>query len=112
MKPHHVPATVNDDWQWQLAGSCRSVDPKLFFPPENEQGGARRERTSAAKAICASCPVIQQCRQHGLAVREPCGVWGGLGEDDREAIYRAQRSHATAVAPDETPPSRPASCQG
>jgi WhiB family redox-sensing transcriptional regulator len=31
-------------------------------------------------------------------VREPYGVWGGMSEDDREAIYQQQRRRlATAV---------------
>ena len=34
---------------------------------------------------------------HALEVREPYGVWGGLSEDEREAIYRRQR-RSTAVA--------------
>jgi WhiB family redox-sensing transcriptional regulator len=32
-----------------------------------------------------------QCRQHALTVREPYGVWGALTEDEREALYVAQR---------------------
>jgi len=27
--------------------------------------------------------VIEQCREHSLAVREPYGVWGGLSEEER-----------------------------
>ena len=36
------------------------------------------------------------CAEHALAVREPYGVWGGLSEDEREAIYRRQRGVAYA----------------
>jgi WhiB family redox-sensing transcriptional regulator len=74
MNPQRLPTSVNDDWQWQLAGACRLADPKLFFPQEHESGPSRRARTSAAKAVCASCPVVQQCREHSLSVHEPCGV--------------------------------------
>ena len=35
-----------------------------------------------------SCPVLQQCRSHALAVREPYGVWGGLTERERRALLR------------------------
>jgi WhiB family redox-sensing transcriptional regulator len=35
---------------------------------------------------------MEQCRQHGLTVREPYGVWGGLTEDDRESRYLAERT--------------------
>ncbi|WP_460435515.1 WhiB family transcriptional regulator, partial [Angustibacter speluncae] len=32
-----------------------------------------------------------------LAVREPYGVWGGLTEDDREAILAGRRALPEAV---------------
>ena len=86
-----LPGPVADIWEWQLQGSCRDADPTLFFHPEGERGPARRNRDAAAKAICAACPVLTQCRTHALAVREPYGVWGGLTEDDREAIYAGDR---------------------
>jgi len=47
---------------------------------------SHRNRENAAKAVCASCPVINACRDHALAVQEPYGIWGGLSEDDRAAI--------------------------
>lgn len=86
-----LPAPVADVWEWQLDGACREADPQLFFHPEGERGPARHKRDAAAVAVCAGCPVIEQCRQHGLSVHEPYGVWGGLTEDDREAIYVADR---------------------
>jgi WhiB family redox-sensing transcriptional regulator len=92
-----LPGPVADLWEWQLVGACRDADPTLFFHPEGERGPARRNRDSAAKMICATCPVMAQCREHALAVREPYGVWGGLTEDDREAIY-ANRRHAAMPA--------------
>jgi WhiB family redox-sensing transcriptional regulator len=92
-----LPGPVADLWEWQLVGACRDADPTLFFHPEGERGPARRNRDAAAKTICAACPVMTQCREHALAVREPYGVWGGLTEDDREAIY-ANRRHAAMPA--------------
>jgi len=81
-----LPGPVMDLWDWQYQGACRSADPTLFFHPEGERGSARRRRAEAAKAICQACPVLQQCRTHALAVREPYGVWGGISEDERSAI--------------------------
>jgi WhiB family redox-sensing transcriptional regulator len=82
-----LPGPNADLWDWQLQSACRGEDPALFFHPEGERGPSRTARETAAKAICASCPVIMECAAHALAVREPYGVWGGLSEDDREAIY-------------------------
>ena len=86
-----LPGPVADIWEWQLHGACRESDGRLFFHTEGERGAARRGRDDAARAICAGCPVIDQCRRHALTVREPYGVWGGLSEDDRELIYAGER---------------------
>ena len=81
-----LPGPALDRWEWQLRGACRSRDTELFFHPDNERGPRREAREAAAKAVCASCPVLMQCREHALATREPYGVWGGLSEPEREAI--------------------------
>ena len=81
-----APRPVADEWEWQFEGACRGMDPEMFFHPDGERGPRRRNRENAAKAVCASCPVMQLCRDHALAIQEPYGIWGGLSEDDRAAI--------------------------
>jgi len=94
-----LPGPVADLWEWQFDGACRTADPSVFFHPEGERGPARRDRDGAAQAICAGCPVLRQCREHALTVREPYGVWGGLTEDDRAAFYlREQRPPLSAAS--------------
>ena len=94
-----LPGPNADLWDWQLEGACRDVDTEAFFHPEGERGSARSRRELAAKAICATCPVIEACSSHALAVREPYGVWGGMSEDDRLAIIEAGK----ALRPGATP---------
>ena len=91
-----LPGPQSEKWEWQLLGSCRGADSDLFFHPEGERGPSRSNREAAAKAICAMCPVLQQCRTAALAAREPYGVWGGLSEHEREAILGGVREHAVA----------------
>ena len=79
-----LPGPNADFWDWQLHWACRGEDPALFFHPEGERGPSREARESAAKAVCATCPVLAACAAHALAVREPYGVWGGMSEDERE----------------------------
>ena len=86
-----LPGPNADLWDWQMHGACGGEDPSLFFHPEGERGPARAAREAAAKAVCASCPVLTECAAHALTVREPYGVWGGMSEDDREAAYRRSR---------------------
>jgi WhiB family redox-sensing transcriptional regulator len=85
-----LPIPVMEEWEWQYQGACRDLDPEAFFHPDGERGPRRRNRENAAKAVCASCPVIAACRAHALAVQEPYGIWGGLSEDDRAAILERQ----------------------
>lgn len=92
-----LPGALSDFWDWQLDGACRGEDPSVFFHPEGERGQARENRQKAAKAICGACPVKLECAEHALAAKEPYGVWGGMSEEDREAIY-AQRSRQRLAA--------------
>ena len=62
--------------------------PRGLLPP-------RRSRDSQAKEVCLACPVLKQCREHALQVREPYGVWGAMTEDEREAYYAG---HAVPAA--------------
>ena len=81
-----LPGAVAYAWDWQLQGSCRTADPDLFFHPWGERDPMRGRRERGAKAVCASCPVLEACRSYALTTKEPYGVWGGLSEHDRELI--------------------------
>ena len=81
-----LPKPVVENWDWQQSGACQELPSEMFFHPDGERGPRRRNRENAAKAICSSCPVIEACRKHALAVQEPYGIWGGLSEDDRATI--------------------------
>ncbi|MGA8852040.1 MAG: WhiB family transcriptional regulator [Aeromicrobium sp.] len=88
-----LPAPIQEAYEWQYEGACRTVDPETFFSPDAERGPRRRTREANAKALCAVCPVLQQCRAHALQVQEPYGVWGGLTINERaEIIANARRA--------------------
>lgn len=84
-----LPVPVTTVWDWQMLGACRGMDSTVFFHPEGERGPARASREAEAKQVCRTCPVLDECRAHALAVHEPYGVWGGLSESEREEIIRA-----------------------
>ncbi len=72
---------------WQHHAACKGPQSELFFAPNHlERKEDRLERESAAKAICRSCPVLVQCREYALTVREPHGIWGGLNEYERRQL--------------------------
>ena len=86
-----LPMPIQETYEWQYDGACRGVDPETFFSPDAERGPRRRARESAAKALCAVCPVVQECLNHALTVREPYGVWGGMTEGERAALARQEK---------------------
>jgi WhiB family redox-sensing transcriptional regulator len=49
---------------------CRSNDPELFFAESPAD-------VELAKALCRTCPVMEECLAGALDRREPWGVWGG-----------------------------------
>ena len=81
-----LPKPLVEVWKWQQSGACRELPSDMFFHPEGERGPSRRNRETRAKAICATCPVIEQCRNQALNIQESYGIWGGLTEDDRLVI--------------------------
>lgn len=92
----HLPGAYEHCWDWQLEAACRETENSLFFHPTGERGSAHRAREEAAKAVCAGCPVLTECRRHALATREPFGVWGGLSEEERHLLLRARHRRPAA----------------
>ncbi|MDO3044165.1 WhiB family transcriptional regulator [Mycobacteroides abscessus] len=64
---------------WTGLAPCSQTDPEIFFP---EKGGSVKE----AKAICATCEVIEQCLHYALINDERYGVFGGKSERERRAM--------------------------
>ena len=56
-----LPVPREGDWDWQVDAACRGLDTAAFFHPENERGRSRERREREAKAVCATCGVIEEC---------------------------------------------------
>ena len=93
-----LPRPFADLWEWQYSGACQSLPSEMFFHPDGERGPSRRNRDNAAKVVCASCPVINECREHALSVQEPYGIWGGLSEEDRAVMIARRYSESVSTA--------------
>lgn len=69
---------------------CRSVDPEVFFP--TAVAGREFERqVGIAKAVCAGCPVSEQCLTWSLTHLSD-GVAGGMTEHERHVEQARRRS--------------------
>jgi WhiB family redox-sensing transcriptional regulator len=76
--------TTFPDPRWSDLAACAEYDTEFFFPPK---GVSARK----AKAVCASCPVVSECREFALAVPEEHGVWGNTTPEERKALRRQSR---------------------
>lgn len=66
---------------WAAKGRCRSAPKEVFFP-------APGDSIDPAKAICADCPVREQCLDYALAHPRLQGVWGGTSGKERRLIHQ------------------------
>jgi WhiB family redox-sensing transcriptional regulator len=79
-----VPA--RSDWFDDAA--CRGAETDVFFPTAEADSGA-------AKALCAVCPVREECLEHALSTSPaPDGVWGGLTRIERHRLTRRRQKAA------------------
>jgi WhiB family redox-sensing transcriptional regulator len=81
--------------EWQSRSACMSADPDLFFPVS--AAGPSAVQAGKAKAICARCPVRQECTDFALDHREVQGIWGGTTEAERKKLRRARTGSAAAA---------------
>ncbi len=63
----------------------------LFFGSERENARQKEQRERLAKAVCRRCVVIETCLEKALARKEMFGVWGGMGEDELQALARRKQ---------------------
>jgi WhiB family redox-sensing transcriptional regulator len=74
-----APVPVTPIVNWLIKAACADVDPEAF-------SAVTSQAEAEAKAICARCPVLLQCRDFALATAQEWGVWGGLSEAERSAL--------------------------
>lgn len=78
---------------WRAHAACQDVDPDLFFPVGT--GAPALIQTEDAKEVCRPCPVREECLRWAMDdSRQVVGVWGGLREDERQALKRRSRRRA------------------
>ncbi|PZH04254.1 WhiB family transcriptional regulator [Streptomyces sp. NTH33] len=77
------PETISPaDNAWQDRALCAQTGADFFFP---EPGSSVRE----AKRICGMCEMRSACLEYALENDERFGVWGGLSEQERRTLRRA-----------------------
>jgi WhiB family redox-sensing transcriptional regulator len=72
---------MTDMIDWIKAANCKGKT-KYFFEKVSERPQAAAKRITIAKSICASCAVVNECREYARQNGE-LGVWGGETADER-----------------------------
>ncbi|WP_372476614.1 WhiB family transcriptional regulator [Pseudonocardia terrae] len=70
---------MSADWRAQAA--CVGEDPELFFPVV-EEGPLCEDQVTAAKKVCARCPVRDACLEWSTLYIH-VGIAGGLTAEER-----------------------------
>ncbi len=67
---------------WHQKAACRGQGTHSFFSgaPDN---------LDRARAVCAGCPVREQCYQYAMADPDLVGVWAGITDRERRALRRS-----------------------
>jgi WhiB family transcriptional regulator, redox-sensing transcriptional regulator len=88
MSHHNSNQTLQSVQDWQERAACRGPQSSIFFPPSNfERKDDKDRREGNAKGICAGCAVRTACLEYAIEIREPHGIWGGLTEGERRALF-------------------------
>lgn len=71
------------DGPWRDAAACARRPDVDFFPsPDDAEGIAR------AVAVCAGCPVADECLSFAIETNQPDGIWGGTTPAERVKLRR------------------------
>lgn len=75
---------------WSQQAACKGLTTNMFFSEDVNQ-------IAKAKQVCAGCPVAEECAEYAISTQQPCGVWGGLTEEER--VSRSRRVRAGGDEP-------------
>jgi WhiB family redox-sensing transcriptional regulator len=74
---------------WRELAACRGYDPELFFPVgDTWEGKGNARRAEVALAICADCPIREQCLADALERGDVWAILGGTLPEERRAPAR------------------------
>lgn len=72
---------------WVEDALCAQVGGDAWFP---DKSGAHASDLRDAKAMCARCPVVEECLAYALRNKEQYGLWGGKSPNQRSRMLKKQ----------------------
>lgn len=77
--------------EWQHHAACNGLPVDWWFPE-------RGQDTAAAKRVCNTCPVINNCATYAIDLSMRFGIWGGIAEKKRRLIKHTNHINRTGGA--------------
>lgn len=68
---------------WREESACATTPGIDFFPDPTDLAAI-----SAAKALCATCPVAGECLTWAIETNQTEGIWGGHTPTERRSLRR------------------------
>lgn len=72
-----------DQEDWRTEAACAEVPDVDFFPVNDDLGEMTR-----ALAVCAECPVREECLAFAIETNQSDGIWGGTTPGERSKLRR------------------------
>ena len=79
---------------WRSRSACRGLPSDMFISAELMTD----DEEVTAKAVCASCAVIDDCLSYSIVNAVRFGVWGGLTGEERRSLRRRWLDDRNSVA--------------
>jgi WhiB family redox-sensing transcriptional regulator len=70
---YNLPAIDPVDLRWKDDAACKGMTD-VFFPPAGTQ---TRSHIEQARAVCAGCPVQNECADYAAHINAQHGIWAG-----------------------------------
>lgn len=82
---------TSDFHAWRDQAACLDADPEVFFPITTA-GPLHDATVNAARGICQSCGVLNDCLNFALAERIDDGIWAATTPEERRRLPATRRS--------------------
>lgn len=93
-------------YRWRDEAACTGMDPDIFHPEDRYRArpnynNLELRRIAAARAVCARCPVGDECEAEGEAIGDRLSIRNGKTAQERNPTIRhlygdpADQEHGT-----------------
>lgn len=86
------------DGRWRNKAACANTNTDQFFPRKGKEAQTQNV-ISAARLVCAVCPVRKECLEFAVTNSIMYGIWGGLTREERKKVKDGDYARASRNSP-------------